>query len=192
MLVIGDVHGCYKTLLALLRKCPDRDVVFVGDLIDRGPDSLNVLRLVRERYRTVLGNHEDMMLLAEDKAHHYDLWMMNGGRATLNQLGEENLAYWREWFTHLPYKIEVGDFIISHSNYAYGLTQHDRKHFTLWNRDTDEVFTDGRINIIGHTPMEEPFRKKGLIMLDTACFCGNKLTAYDTEVDKFYFQSFID
>ena len=59
--VIGDVHGEYKTLLALLEKIPkDSEIIFVGDLIDRGLQSREVVALVRQRgYQVVKGNHEN-------------------------------------------------------------------------------------------------------------------------------------
>ena len=62
MIIIGDVHGCYKTLIALIEKLPkDRNITFVGDLIDRGPGSKDVVEFVRKNnYRCVRGNHEDM------------------------------------------------------------------------------------------------------------------------------------
>ena len=60
--IIGDVHGCYKSLLALIEQLPrkfDSKICFVGDLIDRGPASSDVVELVRTRgYDAVMGNHE--------------------------------------------------------------------------------------------------------------------------------------
>ncbi len=59
--IIGDVHGEYKTLLALLEKIPkDSEIIFVGDIVDRGLKSREVVTLVREKgYRVVKGNHEN-------------------------------------------------------------------------------------------------------------------------------------
>lgn len=65
-LIIGDVHGCLDELSALLVKCDargDDDVVLVGDLVAKGPDSQGVVQLVRERgFRAVLGNHDAHVL----------------------------------------------------------------------------------------------------------------------------------
>ena len=63
--VIGDVHGHYKTLLALTEKLPQNaKLIFVGDLIDRGPQSMEVVKFVRESgYLCVMGNHEHIMNL---------------------------------------------------------------------------------------------------------------------------------
>ena len=60
--IIGDVHGCYRSLLALIEQLPrkfDSKICFVGDLIDRGPASADVVEFVRAgRYDAVMGNHE--------------------------------------------------------------------------------------------------------------------------------------
>ena len=60
--IIGDVHGCYRSLLALIEQLPhkfDSKICFVGDLIDRGPASSDVVEFVRTRgYDAVMGNHE--------------------------------------------------------------------------------------------------------------------------------------
>ncbi len=97
---IGDVQGCYRelcTLLDLLRFEPAADQVwFVGDLVNRGPDSLNTLRLVRDlgdAAITVLGNH-DLHLLAIDagngRKHDGDA----GVEAILQAKDREELLHW--------------------------------------------------------------------------------------------------
>lgn len=93
---VGDVHGCYKTMMALMKKLPiDRKkdtVVFLGDYVDRGPRSKQVIdRLMKwqEKYphwRFLMGNHEDLMLdalLYKGQIYHsYDLWYNQGGLQT--------------------------------------------------------------------------------------------------------------
>jgi len=97
--VIGDVHGHYDTLQILVQKLPqDAKLIFVGDLIDRGPKSAQVVKFVRHGgHSCVMGNHEDMMV-------HYGIsflkvypkttnpsylhnWYNNGGAATLFSYG---------------------------------------------------------------------------------------------------------
>ena len=57
MNLIGDIQGNYRTLLALLKQMPDDDPVSVGDMIDRGPRSMEVLEFFRNHGKALLGNH---------------------------------------------------------------------------------------------------------------------------------------
>lgn len=62
MLIIGDVHGQLALLKGLLNNVHDEEVYFVGDLIDRGPESIATLKLIMESsYKVVMGNHEKIM-----------------------------------------------------------------------------------------------------------------------------------
>jgi serine/threonine protein phosphatase 1 len=66
MIVIGDVHGGFDTLIKLIEKLPNDNICFVGDLIDRGPKSAQVVDFVIENnYDCVLGNHEELMIHSE-------------------------------------------------------------------------------------------------------------------------------
>lgn len=97
--IIGDVHGEYKTLLALVKKLPsDAEIIFVGDLIDRGANSADVIKFVREHnYACVLGNHEEFMLTygvsftktypTSTNASFLHSWYNNGGDSTLFSYG---------------------------------------------------------------------------------------------------------
>ena len=83
--VIGDLHGSYEVFLNLLENISfddQKDRMFsVGDLVDRGPDSLNCLRLLREPwFHCVLSNHEQMMIEAFDGGYMGRFWFQNGGQ----------------------------------------------------------------------------------------------------------------
>jgi len=93
--VIGDVHGEFNSLLQLHKKLPSNaQLIFVGDLIDRGRNSKEVIEFVRKHhYQCVLGNHEQMMIeyvRAFQKSYpqlpsmsYYHKWIHNGGKQTL-------------------------------------------------------------------------------------------------------------
>jgi len=91
IIVIGDVHGCYKSLMALIEQLPkDEKICFVGDLMDRGPRSRQAIEFVKSgEYDCVKGNHEDMMVndLYFQEGHlkvdYAGGFVSNGGLATL-------------------------------------------------------------------------------------------------------------
>jgi serine/threonine protein phosphatase 1 len=128
--IIGDVHGYYDKLLRLVKKLPENArLAFVGDLIDRGPDSAKVIAFVRDGgHLCVRGNHEEFMIAqrpepgkAWKKDDAYYLWMENGGGATLASYGLHDYEALRrggtsprlapffrdiEWLDALPYYAE--------------------------------------------------------------------------------------
>jgi serine/threonine protein phosphatase 1 len=97
--IIGDVHGEYKKLLELIDKLPkDANLIFVGDLIDRGLRSREVIAYVREhKHQVIRGNHEQFMiedgqkiidkLLADEEGNMNSVWMFAGGIETLLSYG---------------------------------------------------------------------------------------------------------
>ena len=101
-IAIGDVHGCLKTLDRLLEKLEltsDTHLVFVGDYVDRGPDSREVIDLlVKEplpgfESAYLLGNHEAFLLKFVEDDSVGLLWMMNGGEATCRSYGVDLQAW---------------------------------------------------------------------------------------------------
>ena len=145
--VIGDVHGMYDSLVALLAKLPkESDIIFVGDLIDRGAKSADVIELIRQNgYRSVLGNHEDTFIRffrdyfggmeLNELIDKWDIWLFtNGGSQTLESYGFtlerspskailEQIKSDLEWLEGLPIYIELGSLssknipiVVSHSN----------------------------------------------------------------------------
>lgn len=97
--VIGDVHGEYKSLVNLVAKTPtSSELIFVGDLVDRGSQSAHVVRFIRKhKLISVLGNHEVMMIengtkFIEDIENNREIeqdniWLKNGGKETLLSYG---------------------------------------------------------------------------------------------------------
>lgn len=95
--VVGDLHGCMEEFSDLLRRIEfdgRNDRMFsVGDLVDRGPQSLEFLRLLNEpRFFCVLGNHEDMMVEYFDDPDAWEsVWRRNGGDWAIGRAGNEEL-----------------------------------------------------------------------------------------------------
>lgn len=196
MIVIGDVHGHYDILMALMDKLPQtEDICFVGDLIDRGPDSKKVVDFViKNSYKCVKGNHEEfieysfkessdgteMDIIKDD----YDLWMLNGGTETLKSFDDSFFDY-INFFRNLPLFIKHKNFLISHSYAENG--ENTDSDTLLWGRDFSKPIKSNIINIFGHTPHREPvyYHKKHLC-LDTCVFRTGVLTAVDTETMLLY------
>lgn len=126
IIVIGDIHGCWKSLKALLSKLPHNRICLVGDLIDRGKDSRSVMKwAIGNNVDCVMGNHDHMMLCAHvaylqqqakqsiageteaegpessmfepgEENAFVNLWMRNGGRETLLSYDPHEEKTWHE------------------------------------------------------------------------------------------------
>src|SRR3954463_3440443 len=96
-LAIGDIHGCYAALDALLglaQPAADDRLITLGDYVDRGPDSRAVLdRLIglydAGRLIPLRGNHDEMMLQSRDDRNERRLWLRFGGVQTLASYGHQ-------------------------------------------------------------------------------------------------------
>ena len=118
-LIVGDIHGYFEKFLDLLEKAeydPDNDVLYsVGDMIDRGPQSVEVFHFFRDTPNcyAVKGNHE-LMLLDEDW---YSTWITNGGLQTIKNIQETNtnIDQLKKEIDELPWVIEVGHKFEEHS-----------------------------------------------------------------------------
>jgi serine/threonine protein phosphatase 1 len=164
-IVIGDVHGHYGALcqlLTLVAPSQTDTVYLLGDLIDRGPCSAQVVTLVqREGYRALLGNHEDQLIraAAEDlRSPAWDVWLQMGGEATLSSFGAlSTLLDYVPWFQQLPTHLDLGDAFLSHAglNPRRSLAEQRTQDF-CWSRldflnEPQPYFPHKRI-VLGHTP----------------------------------------
>lgn len=111
-LIVGDLHGRYDQFMHLLDKAnydPAKDILYsVGDLIDRGPKSLECVEFFEgERRYVIKGNHEMMMLDSE----WWNTWLSNGGVACLNNLADNGreVEYLMDIVRKWPWVIDVGE-----------------------------------------------------------------------------------
>ena len=200
--IIGDVHGSFLTLVDLMYKIFEdggtyADVVLVGDLIDRGPKSRQVVEYVMgNNIACVLGNHELMMIDWENSGDHEEgVWTRNGGTDTLASYGSKGQLFKDhvKFLNTLPMFLEysecknaVGEhLLVTHSaaGDVWGLDPKDPKFINalLWDRNANPFPIDGIFNVFGHTPKQEPVIGKWWANVDTgACFVRGdygKLTA---------------
>ena len=124
-IVIGDVHGHYDGLMLLLEALAPRSddrVYFLGDLIDRGPKSAQVLDFVQHSpYQTLLGNHEQLMLDALSgesvDIRAWQSWLYSGGDATVASYRDTGMMPYKhlEWLRSLPTYLDLGDIWLVHA-----------------------------------------------------------------------------
>ncbi len=197
--VIGDIHGCHETLLELLYKAsPDMDrdtIIFLGDYIDRGPDSKKVvsfiLRLMEQapgRIIPLMGNHEQVFLasLAGDKREFY---LKMGGDKTLQSYGiappfSGHIAKaiptsHLHFFNDLLLFWEDKDYIYVHAGLQPGVhLSQQSPRWCCWARDQflKSDYNFGKTVIFGHTPFDKPLIEKHRIGIDTGAVYGGSLT----------------
>jgi serine/threonine protein phosphatase 1 len=141
---IGDPHGCYKSMMALIDKLPidkENDIlVFLGDYIDRGPRSKQIISQLMKwnriypKWQFLFGNHEDLMLDAlvynGRQYHSYDLWWMQGGKETTKSYVPKNRSTYEralsspkdvipyshlKWLMERPYYYETEEYFFVHA-----------------------------------------------------------------------------
>lgn len=114
LFAIGDIQGCLDELLLLLKKIPsDASLLFLGDLVNRGPQSLETLRFIKSlghRARTVLGNH-DLHLLALE-AHQLPPHKKDTLQAIFQAPDKDELL---TWLRHQPLMIESHQVVFVHA-----------------------------------------------------------------------------
>ena len=194
LLVIGDIHGCLsqlQKLLAEVRPTANDQVVFLGDYIDRGPDSAGVVEeLIAFQAKfphTVFlcGNHEQM-LLDFLEGRNATLFLLNGGDATLASYRTRKL--WPLPEKHLNFLKSLKEwhateqFIFVHAGLRPGVSlaeQHPDD--LLWIRADflDSDYDWGKPVVYGHTPLQEPLITATRVGLDTGCVYGRVLTCCD-------------
>ena len=189
---IGDIHGCFAQLEEMLgqieAQAPSGHVVFIGDYIDRGPESKKVVDLVMAgprrpgwRWTMLKGNHEDMLVRAyRHRGDDGSLWIDNGGRETLESFGGSVPEEVIRWCAELPV-IHVDEHrIFVHAGVDEALPlerQHERE--LIWKRYSSNYSSDfwGRHLCHGHTPFPgNPATIGNRTNIDSGCVFGDSLS----------------
>lgn len=194
-LAIGDVHGCSTALDALLESVAPRDddtLVFLGDYVDRGPDSCGVLeRLIelskRRNFVALRGNHDLWMVNARYQKRWFRSWLGVGGKATLESYGVETLepipaAHWNLLESLRDFH-ETDQFIFTHASLDGNLPLENQSPESLfWRRVTEATpHFSGKTLICGHTSQESgvPLDLGHAICIDTLAYGGGWLSCLD-------------
>ena len=213
--IIGDVHGCYDELVALLRNLghevdaaaatvritSGRKLLFLGDLVDRGPKTPDVLRLVMNAVASgsalcVPGNH-DVKLMRKLRGR--DVQVTHGLAESLEQLAAESAAFRRDVADFIDrlvshYVLDDGKLVVAHAGMKESMQGRGSgavREFALYGEttgETDELGLPVRHNwaaeyrgqamvVYGHTPVPEPEWLNRTVDIDTGCVFGGRLTA---------------
>jgi serine/threonine protein phosphatase 1 len=217
---VGDIHGRADLLADLLRQietdaagreAAKKTLVFLGDYIDRGPDSRGVVDMLLggplEGFETYFlkGNHEALLLDFLVDPSRLDHWLINGGDATMASYGVDigRLALqdadpeaWRDAFAavlppaHLQFfkslrlGVSVGDYLFVHAGVKPGIPIAAQAEADLvWIRGEFLNCDEpfGKIVVHGHTPAREPVTKPNRIGIDTGAVFSGQLTALRLE-----------
>lgn len=185
-ILCSDLHGCYLTFLALLKKCPVKthEIIILGDFIDRQSRTREIVEfLIRNKIRCVKGNHESLMLnalgLEENPLYDRDSWIWNGGGQTMKSYNKVIPEEHKKWILGLPYYFKFDNLLVSHTGWGLlaDLNTRNAKNAAIWKRETDFP-KDGLFRVFGHTPEKEPIITETWAMIDTGCAYSGKLTAF--------------
>lgn len=220
---VGDIHGRLDLLTKLqamilvdaeTRKVARRVIVYLGDYVDRGPDSKGVVERLIERplegFDSIFlkGNHEDFMLRFLDDGSLATSWMLNGGMATLRSYGidvldptrgEDRLESARADLARaLPPRHRAfleglglwhreGDYLFVHAGIRPGLAvEAQREGDLLWIRHEflNSNADFGAVVVHGHTVVGEPETRANRIGIDTGAVMTGCLTALALQGDE--------
>lgn len=178
---IGDVHGCLEELIKMIDRLKIKNdrVILLGDLINRGPDSVGVVKFVYEnQFECLMGNHEyEYLENFKNNQHYQELYQ---------QLGEKL----HSWIKIRPYFIEEKNFIAVHAGLISEQSLEETKPTILTSIRTYknipwyEYYKGKKYVIYGHWARKGLTIRNNTIGLDSGCVYGKFLSAFILEEKK--------
>ena len=221
---VGDIHGRLDLLDQMFKRidadyartpAPHRIEVFLGDYVDRGPESRKVIDLLIERGRNhravfLKGNHEDLLVGFLHNPSTLGNWQRLGGLETLMSYGvtpsinadapmQAELARafdrafppsHRYFFNELKTSFTCGDYFFVHAGVRPGVElEKQREEDLLWIRQEFLLYEEdfGKIVVHGHTPVLEPDIRSNRINIDTGAYATGRLSCLVLEADTMSF-----
>ena len=204
--IIGDVHGCYYTLVELYNKIintyPGITIYCVGDLVDRGNFSYEVIDfIIQKKIPITPGNHDYMFyhFFNDPTSIFAKSWFFNGNETTLESYENRQSVMFQhiDFIKDAPLYYDLPDCFISHAGISYIYEQYLPTDFrkdlsildsfikndlktdrgVLWTRDP--LLNLGKLQIVGHTKQQEItlVEDSNSVYIDTGACVGNKLSA---------------
>lgn len=219
--VMSDLHGMFDEfieMLDLIRFSSEDNLIIIGDIFDRGPNPIEIIDFIagRKNIHLIRGNHEEMFLEYCENGYP-NLWYMNGGRTTHEQIMEKGFDYQEslyKYIKNLPTVMVWDDNILCHaglylpSNYneisIEKLIDMQDEETVLWDRSNigNERKIEGFNIICGHTPVQtidknddessevKILERNGTYYIDCGCYFknhGGKLACLRLEDKKEYY-----
>ncbi len=203
---IGDIHGSLNALKTIFKQniiTKEDTVVFLGDYVDKGPNSKGVLDWLIEQqnhycFEFILGNHEIMMSAARISAERKAEWQLHGGIPTLDSYCLVDNSNWNNvippshwsFIDNCKSYLETNHYIFVHAGLEVGKEPSEQnKHHLFWKKyETPEQYSSEKTVICGHTA-----RKDGeiadfghTICIDTYAHGGMWLTCLNVETKEFF------
>lgn len=175
-IIIGDIHGCYREFISLLKKVEYRKkkdrLILLGDLMDRGPLSYEMLQwAIRwkeenpDTFFLIRGNHELMLVKQRREIDQRLIWRLVGKGATIRSFSrhKDRMKRYIPWIVeNMPIYHEEDDYRCVHASVEYeNLEDNDEERLVEDHNYAKRNEYAGKITIIGHTPLPDPTHYDG-------------------------------
>lgn len=204
VIAVGDIHGRFDLLSKFAKSTVPAQIICLGDLIDRGEQSADVMRTLHgvPEVITLMGNHEEMMLnFIDDPKANGERWLRYGGLQTLHSFGVSGVSQTSagadllnardqlyaamgpdllEWVANLPKYWVSGNvaFVHAAADPAVPIEEQENRTLLWGHRDFGRVpRSDGMWVVHGHTIIDTPTIKQGVVSIDTGAYATGKLCA---------------